>query len=71
MFQPHVYAAMMFGDVFCHWAALVCQYQCDQLDERAGVDFRRDLRIVTLSSDIRRGLLDEAPEALAIELGFP
>jgi len=34
------------------------------------MDFRRDLRIVTLSSDIRRGLLDPAPEALAIEVGL-
>ena len=70
MFQFRVYAAMMSGGVVCRLAALVCQHQCDQLDERADVDLRQDLRIVYGSSDIRRGLLDEASEALASEVSL-
>ena len=68
--QPRIYAVMMSGGVLCRLAALVCQHQCDQQDERAGMDLRRDLRIVCGSSDIRRGLLDEASEALASEVSL-
>ncbi len=70
MLQPRIYAVMMSGDVLCRLAALVCRHQCDQQDERAGMDLRRDLRIVCGSSDIRRGLLDEASEALASEVSL-
>ena len=46
---------MMFSGVpFCRLAALVCRHQCDQLDERTGMELRRNLRIVYVSSDIRR-----------------
>ena len=54
-FQPRVCTAMMSGDVsFCRLAALVHQHLCDQLDERAGLELRRDLRIVHVPSGIRR-----------------
>ena len=78
MFQSRIYAATMSGGVVCRLTAFVCQHlstpisqhQCDQLDERDGIDLRRDLRIVCGSSDIRRGLLDEASEALASEVSL-
>ncbi len=45
----------MFDETsFCRLAAFVCQYQCQQLDERTGWELRRDFRIVYVPSDIRR-----------------
>ncbi len=61
---------MMSGGVLCRLAALVSQQQCDQLDERAGMDLRRNLRIVCGSPDIRRVLVDEASEALVSNVGL-
>ena len=45
---------MSSGVSFCRLAALVRQRQCDQLDERAGRELRRDLRIVYVPPFIRR-----------------
>ena len=45
---------MSSGPFFCRLAAPVRQQQCDQLDERAGRELRRDLRIVYVPSLIRR-----------------
>ena len=70
IFQHRIYAAMMSGGVLCRLAALVSQQQCDQLDERAGMDLRRNLRIVCGSPDIRRVLVDEASEALVSNVGL-
>ena len=67
--QLRVYVATM-SRIFSRLTALVWRRQYHHLDERTGVDLRRDLHIVYVSSDIQRVLLDEALEALVGEVGF-
>ena len=67
--QLRVYAATM-SRVLSRLTALVRQHQYQHLDERTGVDLRRNLHIVYVSSDTQRILSNETLEALVGQVGF-
>ena len=57
----------MFDETsFCRLAAFVCQYQCQQLDERTGWELRRDFRTVYVPSDIRRRWFGQLAEVFKL-----
>ena len=64
-----VYVATM-SRILSRLTALVRQHHYQHLDERTGVDLRRDLHIVYVSSDTQRVLLNETLEALVGQVGF-
>ena len=67
--QLRVYVATM-SRVLSRLTALVRQHQYQRLDERTGVDLRRNLHIVYVSSDTQRVLSNETLEALVDQGGF-
>ena len=67
--QLRVYVATM-SHVLSRLTALVRQHQYQRLDERTGVDLRRNLHVVYASSDTQRVLLNETLEALVDQVGF-
>ena len=69
MIKLRVYVATM-SRILSRLTALVCQHQYRHLDERTGMDLRRDLHIVYVSSDTQRALLNETLEVLVDQIGF-
>ena len=67
--QLRVYVATM-SRVLSRLTALVRQHQYQRPDERTGVDLRRNLHIVYVSSDTQRILSNETLEALVGQVGL-
>ena len=69
MIKLRVYVATM-SRILSRLTALVCQHQYHHLDERTGVDLKRNWHIGYVSSDTQRALLKETLEVLVDQVGI-